>query len=524
MNTQAHHKRNKLFEAIVTGKQPISRHNYAIFLEAIFSSPNAASCAQRLVSNAAGLPSLQAAMQYDLSPRFMDGSAASVLMFFHRSDLADVGAGHLLHPILKAVVEPGIFWNALKDAFKARSLNHPGEQAFGALLFELVRLPNEDGDAFRVVARDTALLERLLSSSDHVTQTFGYKIKNIIAAFDVGDTRDEDDRPGGRHDNDDADFRKIAILPTAGELLSEKSPFLRGSGMLTDPETIPNRVALHLDNQFRLLREDMLYEIKEELQQKDDQKSGQKKRRVLHIDAMKLKGLYFGPSDRDDRRCRWGLVFECHDGFLDSHIKDRKTYLKDNTNLIKHQSVACLYTDGNVIGFPSIHRDLELLSLQYPQIVLQFHDDKMLKSALKRISTANKIQLTQIDAPIFAYDPVLRALQGKAGIPLSDELLYWTDGAAIPASPYAPSEVINALTSTSGRSLQDIIKSSSPLKLDDSQTRSLIMGLSQRVSLIQGPPGMYISVSGSTPSSQNCSRNRKVLHRSSTHQDTVHAN
>jgi hypothetical protein len=55
------------------------------------------------------------------------------------------------------------------------------------------------------------------------------------------------DVPGGRHDNDFADFRRIAALPTMNEVLCGREPYL-------PLQTEPASIALTLDRQFRLNR------------------------------------------------------------------------------------------------------------------------------------------------------------------------------------------------------------------------------------------------------------------------------
>ncbi|CAM9987829.1 unnamed protein product, partial [Discosporangium mesarthrocarpum] len=59
--------------------------------------------------------------------------------------------------------------------------------------------------------------------------------------------------PGGRHDNDHADFRSIRILPSHEELTCSTQPFL----------PTPRDEWPHLDRQFRLLRHDMVASIKD---------------------------------------------------------------------------------------------------------------------------------------------------------------------------------------------------------------------------------------------------------------------
>eukprot|EP00953_Heterococcus_sp_UTEX-ZZ885_P024146 13222-Heterococcus_DN1.PRE.2 len=61
--------------------------------------------------------------------------------------------------------------------------------------------------------------------------------------------------PGGRHDNDFADFRSVQNVPTIGELASDKFPFLPS----------PQEDWPALDRQYRLLRHDLVSSIREKL-------------------------------------------------------------------------------------------------------------------------------------------------------------------------------------------------------------------------------------------------------------------
>ena len=64
---------------------------------------------------------------------------------------------------------------------------------------------------------------------------------------------------GPRHDNDFTDIRRIRIAPTHQELLCPIGPYLPVF-LPTAPHHLPsNSMQRHLDIQFRLLREDMMY-------------------------------------------------------------------------------------------------------------------------------------------------------------------------------------------------------------------------------------------------------------------------
>jgi hypothetical protein len=103
--------------------------------------------------------------------------------------------------------------------------------------------------------------------------------------------------PGGRHDDDFVDFREISILPTADEILSQQPPFLRPSGILEDSDGEETHAADYLDNTFRLLREEMINEMREEFQTALGKKKG--RHHGLVIDGVKLTGVYSGTKDRN---------------------------------------------------------------------------------------------------------------------------------------------------------------------------------------------------------------------------------
>ncbi|CAI2198328.1 8875_t:CDS:2, partial [Funneliformis geosporum] len=67
---------------------------------------------------------------------------------------------------------------------------------------------------------------------------------------------------GRRHDNDFKDISEMSIIPTEGEILCDRYPFL--PSVLPDtPHFLPDGAEKLLDTQFRLLREDMLNPIRE---------------------------------------------------------------------------------------------------------------------------------------------------------------------------------------------------------------------------------------------------------------------
>ncbi|KAF8958975.1 P-loop containing nucleoside triphosphate hydrolase protein [Flammula alnicola] len=296
----------------------------------------------------------------------------------------DPQRGQFLTRILNAIVESSSFWMAFTAAFKERKLTEAGHKCFAWALLHLIQIPTETVSPHLTLAKE---VEPLLLGSPYIdVRNLGQKIKHTISVSSSSPsttTAQDDITPGGRHDNDFLEFRDIAILPTADELASTEAPFLRPSAALDDPHTEENREALYLDNQFRLLREDMIYEMREELQ-------------MLWV----LKGQ------------KASRLAESHPRFL------------------KHQSLTSLIVDGEVLAFPTIRREEDLLVKSKPQIVLELEGEMAIQKLLLRMESATHVKLIQIDVAVFAYEPVLNALKGMKVLPLSTELLYWKEGSA----------------------------------------------------------------------------------------------
>jgi hypothetical protein len=90
---------------------------------------------------------------------------------------------------------------------------------------------------------------------------------------------------------------------------------------------------------------------------------------------------------------------------------------------------------------------------------------------------------------MFAYEPVLKAMQDTLTLPLASEILYW-NRSRLPAlvEKQVPS-LVDALRKNPAVDLKRYLTLPNSIILDGSQSSSFLLGLTQTVSIIQGPPG-----------------------------------
>ena len=505
-------KLSKFFTSVVRGDQPLKTAKQAeLFIEALSDQSDPPTCIEKIISSPAGLSAVQSSLRFDPSVSFHNGSASVLIRYIQDPGLKIILGGEYVRKITQAMVEPPIFWNGFVLSFCNRSLDLEAQRCFGWLLHELLSHDPGKSSPYLTLAQDPSILPMLLDSPDFDLRTFGQKIKRFLTSSDVqGDEADEHG-PGGRHDNDFPDFREIAIHPTADEIRSTEPPFIRLAETLEDPAYKNKRLPVHLDNQFRLLREDLLKELRDELQIIYGEKKG--RHRGMTVEGFELFDIHCGEPKK---RLPWGLQLQClsdlpqlaglkdknrkdqlpgnrnkgpEDHILATQNKKRKDYLLANPNLFKHQSLSCLIIDEEITAFPTIHRDVDQLACNPPIITLHFTGVASTTKSLLKLKTTRNVKLVQIDTAVFAYEPVLRGLQDIRDLSLADELLSWTPD-SVPVQPsHVPTELINSLEEDPTQDIQGILKTPKSIRLDKVQMKSLLTGLKQRLSLIQGPPG-----------------------------------
>ena len=481
----------KHFNSVVHGKQLITPQNGALFIEGICAQADTAACIDTLRTSSHGLSSIQSAMRFDPTPSFFNERGAKLLHYFSSPELASVGGGVTLRTILKAIVDPPIFWAPFAQSYTAGELNESSQRCFAWLLLQLIQFPGEQANPYKDLLSTTPILDTLVASENYEIKTIGYEIKHIFNTRQTGVVAGVEFGPGGRHDNDFADFREISILPTPDEILSSKPPFFRTSDAVEETEE-DLRLVTHLDNQFRLFREDMLYELRDDLLLAVGRKSG--KYRGISFQGLTLLSIYNEIPSEYNKKCKWGLVFRCSQELWQLRKLScvaRKKYLTERPNFFKHQSLTCLRIDDQVCAFLTVRRDEDRLAKSPPEIILHLESKNDVAGFLSKlvVTKPEKISLYQIDTAVFAYEPVLATLQQIHKMALSPEIMLWKEGQPIERSPYTPEKLVEALQQDPTQDLQDLLGTQKSIHLDPNQGQSLLQGLTQRVSLIQGPPG-----------------------------------
>ncbi|KZT43420.1 P-loop containing nucleoside triphosphate hydrolase protein [Sistotremastrum suecicum HHB10207 ss-3] len=496
MNRKANLSRH--LKDILGGQKPLDETTGPLFLEAICDQSDLLTCLKTIRGNAKGLSLVQQAMLMDISTPFLNGIAATFLLHLSsKPEVAKVADGMYIRDLLLAIVEPDIYWAQLVEEFKAGRLQERAQQGFAWLLLQLVSLRDaERAGPYRQLAQDPKILDTLVKSRYSQIRAHGALIQHLVTLTKPGSFKGLPYTPGGRHDNDFEDFRKIAILPTSDELESTEKPFLRQASTLADVSS-EMLLATHLDNQYRLLREDMIYEMRDELQIAQQKKMGKHRGRLLG--PLNVTGLYTQRQGQgqgqgqDERLVKWGLRLECLAPLLkgppDLAVQVRKKLFLDNKNILRHQSMACLMDGKDVLAFAIIHRDEDLLSKKPSIIVIQVQGPQVTGALLQRLKSATDLKLFQVDTAVFAYEPVLDALQSIQRMPLSEEIFDWKAGQGVSALPGSLTDRAEQVKRYAGQDLRSILQTQISVCLDDAQTASLHAGLSQKLSLIQGPPG-----------------------------------
>ncbi|RDA85266.1 hypothetical protein CP532_2328 [Ophiocordyceps camponoti-leonardi (nom. inval.)] len=504
MDPERERKLTKLYQDLLFGNTRIEHRQTAKhFLSAVDHAcrqkGGPSTCVQTLAGSPSGIEAISTAVRTDVSA---EGVVVTLRLFVRHllsPDVAVIAGGHFLRLLLTAVLSPPLFWDALVESYCERGLGREGDEdmeTFAQLCLAIVTAgcPELDGPCKRV--RELISGKTLMESPSHPVRQIAYRIQKVVQLMSASaPTTNLDDSPGGRHDNDFADFRQIAIYPTLDEIQSKKEPFLQRLRDVFDGPR-ESRARDHRDWLFRLLREDMLAELKEDLLIATGQKKKSRKAPVS------LRRLGLIDTFEDGPRQPLTLVIECREGItFPSNVKtetEKKKYLKDNRSFLPHQSFGALCYGKDVVTFGFLLREFDLLCQSPPAVAVQFIDASGLRRAIEALlgPRAEELIFVVVDTPTFAYQPILQRLKEMTHNPIEDSFLFPPDEGShecsVPEGLRAAIDIFkDAIAANESVPLSKVVPlpSSLVVVVGGAQLQSLVSGLDSTIGLIQGPPG-----------------------------------
>lgn len=476
---------SKLLPHFVNGSRTIeSLSDVGLFLDVLRNQPERLQVVEMLVSNPPGLNTIRKFVRVDVSVEFINGPTAALLTYLGEPGLEQLCNGQFLRNLISTLIDPPTFWNALIEAHRNGLLNRSARIAFGWLLFH--GMSSSLSAAVRQIALQVTRDRSFLDSPIFELRALGCKIEHSLNLTTTNIPYRAEYKPGGRHDNDFEDFRKISIMPTPDEMASTELPFYRKADEVYEA-AIDHRPLIHYDNQFRLLREDLLAELRNDFQIAQGLKQG-------HGTGLLIHGLEFGGIDGGvpPRRKPCSLIFLCKHGLPNlSSLSPpkRRDFLGENPTYLKHQSFGCLLSGNEIVAFATLDRNESLLGLYEPQLVLDISGTDTLVRVLSLAKEGRKFRFVVVETPVFAFEPILQRLQEKTDFPLANCLLSPTPVDLPLTMDSTMSHMANEIKNTKGWNVNEVLGIQKRISLDPSQLVSLISALTQSVSLIQGPPG-----------------------------------
>ncbi|KAK2035983.1 ATPase [Colletotrichum somersetense] len=493
-DTQRASRLLKVFRDVTKGGRAITTPADArLFLEAVRTnrSPPAA-CLEIIAASDVAKDAVRHSIRIDSSTSFIQKHVIPFIAYLSDPGVKMMYNGDLLRQLMLIIAQPPVLWGNLLRTYQASQLNESELCVFAWLCFELVSLSDDGLDS--IVGDIAAALEQtpLKEAQDHRIRDLTYRIKKILDLRSSASPDKSLESAGGRHDNDFANFRDISIFPTSDEFYSSALPFYRRAAEVAGVNH-SQRPRVHLDNQFRLLREDMLAELRDDLKIATGRKKSNKRAQILA--GLKPIGIDTG-DDKRSHSC--GVRIACYEGlqFLKKlPPAGRKAFLDDHKSVLRHQSFGALCGDKHIVAFAFLLRDVDELVKSPPVVVLQFTSSDATARALLALQEPASLKFILVDTPVFAYQPVLECLRDIVEMPLGGELLrLGTDDegdhsvAALQQSSHIQI-YIDRLRQLVESKLHRLVLGQRRLDLDGSQTLSLLHALESPVALIQGPPG-----------------------------------
>lgn len=311
--------------------------------------------------------------------------------------------------------------------------------------------------------------------------------------------------PGTRdHDNDKENYRTLSIIPTTSELQSTEAPYLPSAD---GSDYIDNAEAATLDRQFRLMREDLVGTVKQEL--KDEFHIPARQRRRLLPDPLVIG---FGMKPEPHVIIRVSIPSQVQQRIQSMKNSEASEFFEKGPGkrILQHGTLVMLVHDATTPGHKSRTRDIRISAvgtvverlkplkiigdpkntskkIRVIEVGVSFTPESMramtpllqkLESKKKGVSMiGTNGGIFNASAGLFSLQPILKALAKMDQVPMRDQLIYMNE-------PKVPnlSHGEKCFTDLSP-ALQDAVKH------DQAQKLALEEMFKSNTVLVQGPPG-----------------------------------
>ena len=465
----------KQFPLFIKGDRNINtRLDGQHFLQAFCLQSSPSTAVERVVSTHEGIAAIRGAFRIDFAVSFTQDFVVPFLLYLSHPSVKALFDGSFLRQIIEAIVEPPTFWVAFLKCYEDNKLTDGGVQALAWLGLELISQVPPISDTITKDIRSKLNNGSLLKSPQTQTRTYAYRIQKALQLLG-SDHVDVRDGPGGRHDNDFADFRLISLYPTRDELNSTEKPFYQTLEE-TFEASIETRARAHIENQFRILREEMVWEFREDLQVSTGRLKGSR-RQPLMLGNLKFLGIV--EAKYANARGRLSLLFSVGTGLK----RVPESNPEANNDLVKRNALGAFLSDNDVVAFGSV-KSTGRLKGDWPTVEVEMTDMKSLRAVLAALTSGARIRFSAVGTPVFAYESILERLKEMVDLPLEKPLLR-SEPTNLEHCP-AMKSIIDNLERKLHMGKFDI--DTNPL--DRNQLLALIYALKISLSVIQGPPGM----------------------------------
>ncbi|CAK9210253.1 unnamed protein product [Sphagnum troendelagicum] len=499
------------------------------FLNAVVSYEDHFELLSRLTSSPHGLECLRQALSISFDQTFLNNSVVPVFKYLAHNDLLLGSRQQFLSTLLIHIAKVPFLMDELANAMAKGLLLE--EAVVGRFVLQIISSVGDIGIEVRKLPSVIKLAEILSLSTSPPVQELSKRISIVLngtgsstPSFVQVSMQVQVPVRGGRHSNDHEDYRSISVIPTADEITCKQEPYLMKAVELREKMGSETAEAFFLDRHFRLLREDIVGKLREELeefQSMDNPSSRTAKCQLQRLfPVLKIQGI-----EVNDWKAFVRITFdypqsiknklqqELNQGLKKtsknnqqklSNQKERdikRQFWEGQENLLRRDCLVCFLRDGEVVHFGTIcERNVDELMKSPPTLGVSFHSAAAWRAMLTEWTNNSPLQMLQVSASFFAYEPILKSLQRLSAVQFPEELIHWKPGCSTvqpPAYFKSVQHVWEAIHAASpSQDVSPVLGISKPIMLDPIQRDGIAMALTHRIGVIQGPPGTGKSFCG----------------------------